>query len=102
MSLAEGATDIHLGATVKKALSPLRRERAAVGGLCPASGRELLGPSPGRMREGPSVWLGAVGSADTADMLCGLSRDSPAEAGRWSMQAPHQLRDLGVVMRLPL
>lgn len=37
------------------------------------------------------MWLGAVGSAETSDMLCGLSRDSPAEAGRWSMQTPHQL-----------
>lgn len=37
------------------------------------------------------MWLGAVGSAETADMLCGLSRDSPAEAGRWSMQTPPQL-----------
>lgn len=36
--------------------------------------------------------LGAVGSAETADMLCGLSRDSPAEAGTWNVQAPHQLQ----------
>ncbi|XP_037059814.1 glutamate receptor-interacting protein 2 isoform X3 [Peromyscus leucopus] len=38
------------------------------------------GPLLGRAREGPGVWLGAVGSTETADMLCGLSRDSPAEA----------------------
>lgn len=37
------------------------------------------------------MWLGAVGSTETADMLCGLSRDSPAEAGRWDMQTPQQL-----------
>lgn len=43
------------------------------------------------------MWLGAVGSAETADMLCGLSRDSPAEAGRWSMQTPHQLSTAGGV-----
>lgn len=92
MPVAEGASDTDPGDTVKKALAPLSSEQAAVGGLCPASGRELLGPSPGRVREEPSVCLGAVGSAETADMLCGLSRDSPAEAGTWSTQAPHQLQ----------
>jgi hypothetical protein len=49
-------------------------------------------PLPERVREEPSVCLGAVGSAETADMLCGLSRDSSAEAGTWSVQAPHQLQ----------
>lgn len=47
MPLAEGASDSDLGDTVKKALAPLSSEQAALGGLCPASGRELLGPSPG-------------------------------------------------------
>lgn len=47
------------------------------------------------MREEPSVCLGAVGSAETGDMLCGLSRDSPAEAGTWSMQAPQPAAERG-------
>jgi hypothetical protein len=46
MPPAEGASDSDLGDTVKKALAPLRSEQAAVGGLCPTSGRELLSPSP--------------------------------------------------------
>ena len=40
MPPAEGASDSDLGDTVKKALAPLRSEQAAVGGLCPTSGRE--------------------------------------------------------------
>lgn len=70
MPLAEGGSDTDLGDTVKKALAPLSSEQAAVGGLCPASGRELLGPSPGRVREEPSVCVWELWAVKRQQTCC--------------------------------